>query len=185
MPPPPISNKPLVVRLKVTTAGMSQVGKSCLIKYYCEGRFVKKYLPTIGVDYGVRALDLEGCTVRINFFDLSGLDEYQDIRKEFYSDTQGLLLIFDMSNRDSFTALEKYYGEFIKSSTGAGAGAGSVSIYVIGTKADLPAAVSVDEATTYASRLKGVFFKVSSCTGDGVAPALNTIFKQLFSKAKA
>lgn len=60
-----------------------------------------------------------------------------------------------MSNRDSFTALEKYYGEFIKSSTGAGAGAGSVSIYVIGTKADLPAAVSVDEATTYASRLKG------------------------------
>ncbi|EFO61041.1 RabB [Giardia lamblia P15] len=183
MPPPPISNKPPVIRLKVTTAGMSQVGKSCLIKYYCEGRFVKKYLPTIGVDYGVRALDLEGCTVRINFFDLSGLDEYQDIRKEFYSDTQGLLLIFDMSNRDSFTALEKYYGEFVKSSMGVGAG--TVSIYVIGTKADLPVAVSVDEATAYASRLKAAFFKVSSCTGDGVASALNTIFKQLFSKARA
>lgn len=183
MPPPPITDKPLVVRLKVTTTGMSQVGKSCLIKHYCEGRFVKKYLPTIGVDYGVRALELEGCTVRINFFDLSGLDEYQDIRKEFYSDTQGLLLVFDMSNRESFTALEKYYGEFAKSSTGAGSA--TASVYLIGTKADLPAAVSVDEATAYASRLKATFFKVSSCTGDGVASALNTIFKQIFSKTRA
>lgn len=181
MPPPPITDKPLVVRLKVTTAGMSQVGKSCLIKHYCEGRFVKKYLPTIGVDYGVRALELEGCTVRINFFDLSGLDEYQDIRREFYADTQGLLLVFDMSNRDSFVALEKYHGEFIRASTGTG----SVSIYLIGTKADLPAAVSVDEAMAYASRLKATFFKVSSCTGDGVASALNTIFKQIFSKTRA
>lgn len=179
MPPPPIIDKPLVVRLKVTTTGMSQVGKSCLIKHYCEGRFVKKYLPTIGVDYGVRALELDGCTVRINFFDLSGLDEYQDIRKEFYADTQGLLLMFDMSNRDSFTALDKYHGEFIKESTG------SASIYLIGTKADLPAAVSVDEATAYASRLKATFFKVSSSTGDGVASTLNTIFKQIFSKTRA
>lgn len=180
MPPPAITERPLVVRLKVTTAGMSQVGKSCLIKHYCEGRFVKKYLPTIGVDYGVRALEMDGRTVRVNFFDLSGLDEYQDIRKEFYADTQGLLLVFDLSNRDSFTALDKFYGEFIKVSTGAA----SVSVYVIGTKGDLPPAVSPEEAASYASKIKGTFFRVSSSTGEGVAEALNTIFHKIFLKVK-
>lgn len=34
--------------------GMAGVGKSCLIKRYCEEKFVQKYISTIGVDYGVK-----------------------------------------------------------------------------------------------------------------------------------
>jgi DnaJ family protein C protein 27 len=35
------------------------VGKSCLIKRYCEGKFVSRYISTIGVDFGVRAVTIE------------------------------------------------------------------------------------------------------------------------------
>lgn len=42
--------------LKVASMGDTRVGKSCLIKRYCEGRFVDKYITTIGVDYGVKKM---------------------------------------------------------------------------------------------------------------------------------
>lgn len=73
-------------RLKILVAGPHQSGKSCLIKNYCEGRFVKKYLPTIGIDYGVRNVNVNGTDVKINFFDASGNDDFKEIRMPFYKD---------------------------------------------------------------------------------------------------
>jgi small GTP-binding protein len=77
-----VSPKP---RLHVVTTGDSQVGKSCLIKRYCENKFVSRYIPTIGVDYGVKVVEVAGGGhARANFFDLSGVDAHLEIRNEFY-----------------------------------------------------------------------------------------------------
>lgn len=46
-------------RIKILTLGDVGVGKSCLVKYYCEGRFVSKYIPTIGIDYGVKKVPIQ------------------------------------------------------------------------------------------------------------------------------
>ena len=72
-------------------------GKSCLIKNYCEGRYVRKYLPTVGIDYGVRVVEICGAKVRINFFDTSGAMEFKAIRTEFYEDTHALIYVIDSS----------------------------------------------------------------------------------------
>ena len=78
------------------------MGKSCLIKRYCEGRFVKRYISTIGVDYGVKKLTIKGQAISINFFDLSGNEDYREIRTEFYEDTSGIIMVYDVDNKDSF-----------------------------------------------------------------------------------
>jgi hypothetical protein len=81
-----------IQRLKILSIGDSQAGKSCLIKRYCENKFIPKYIPTIGVDYGVKPVTVGSTPIRINFFDLSGIDAYAEIRNEFYKDTQGVRL---------------------------------------------------------------------------------------------
>lgn len=48
---------------------------------------------------------------RINFFDLSGLPEYQELRQDFYSDTQGVLLVFDVTRRETFARLQQWLDE--------------------------------------------------------------------------
>ena len=57
---PPSQNGPPPIlapsRIKIISMGSGGSGKSCLIKRYCEDRFVAKYIATIGVDYGGRAL---------------------------------------------------------------------------------------------------------------------------------
>lgn len=48
------------VCFKIISVGNSEVGKSCLIKRYCEEKFVERYISTIGIDYGVKKLKIKG-----------------------------------------------------------------------------------------------------------------------------
>ena len=74
--------QPQHMRLKIITLGEARVGKTCLVKKFCEPRrvVVGKYFPTIGVDYGVKTIskgrDGEAQTqdIKIEFYDLSGKD---------------------------------------------------------------------------------------------------------------
>lgn len=135
-------------RIKILTLGNANVGKSCFVKRYCEDRFVMKYIPTIGIDYGVKTAAIRpgevakykvlenahnnsnskdqgtrrsGGTgtssappptaVRINFWDVAGGREAFEIRNEFYGSAQGLLLMYDVRDIDSFKALDSWWEE--------------------------------------------------------------------------
>jgi DnaJ family protein C protein 27 len=125
--------KPENVIFKITSVGNSEVGKSCLIKRYCEGRFVKRYITTIGVDYGVKKLTLDGHSVSINFFDLSGNKDYKSIRTDFYQDTSGVLMCYDVDNKDSFTSLVHWEDEMKR----YGVDMARVKVVVAGNKSDV------------------------------------------------
>ena len=95
--------------MKILSMGDEGTGKSCLIKRYCEERFISKYIRTVGVDYGVKPVSWMGKDVRVNFWDLSGNDAFYEIRNEFYKDTNGVLLVFDVTNRASFQHLLRFF----------------------------------------------------------------------------
>merc|ERR1711865_1125085 len=89
-----------ILRVKVISMGESGVGKSCIIKRYCEEQFVSRYISTIGVDFGVKNVKLkEGVEAKVNFWDLAGAAEFFEVRNEFYKDTQGAILVFDVSKK--------------------------------------------------------------------------------------
>ncbi|ORC85933.1 ras-related GTP-binding protein [Trypanosoma theileri] len=124
-------------RIKIISLGSSGVGKSCVIKRYCEGRFVPKYIPTIGIDYGVKRVEVRAPTtvssssssshqaptatavggkisVRVNFWDMAGAEEYLEIRNEFYAAAEGVLLVYDVTDAASFAALDGWLKEMEK-----------------------------------------------------------------------
>lgn len=53
------------ILIKVISVGDTQTGKSCLIKRFCEGRFINKYVTTIGVDYGVKKMNIQNKKVAV------------------------------------------------------------------------------------------------------------------------
>lgn len=61
---------------QLISIGDAKTGKSCIIKRYCEGKFVNKYITTIGVDYGVKKVNVHNKNVAVNFFDISGSPDY-------------------------------------------------------------------------------------------------------------
>ena len=88
------------VRVRIISLGDVRVGKSCLIKKYCEPtRFVRNHIPTIGVDYGVKAIprkmnDGRLLELKIDFFDLSGKIKCPPCMPITYSQGSYLLLHF-------------------------------------------------------------------------------------------
>ena len=69
------------------------------------------YIPTIGIDYGVKPVTSDQYEVRINFFDMAGPDEYGEIRNEFYADAQACLLAYDISDACTFVRLRRWVEE--------------------------------------------------------------------------
>jgi DnaJ family protein C protein 27 len=53
----------------------------------------------------------DGLQVKLHFFDLAGDQMYYEVRREFYRDTQAVLLVFDVANRASFTGLDMWVKE--------------------------------------------------------------------------
>jgi len=108
--------------------GAEKTGKSCLIKRYCEKRFVLKYMATIGIDYGATKIFVDKREVSVHIFDTSGNPLFKDIRNEFFQvkfsfcipnliffkilqDAHGILLVFDVTRKETFYALPKLLHE--------------------------------------------------------------------------
>uniref|UniRef100_A0A7S0ELM2 RJL family GTPase n=1 Tax=Hanusia phi TaxID=3032 RepID=A0A7S0ELM2_9CRYP len=160
VPKPPKRN---VIRIKIISMGDAGCGKSCLIKRYCEEKFVSKYISTIGVDYGVKSVVVNNQQVKANFWDLAGGPEYFDVRNEFYRDAQGAILVFDVSNRSSFEALEAWVQEAYKH------GAKDLQIAVCGNKCDSKSReVKPKEAQAWANKNGYLYFETSANRLKGV-----------------
>jgi DnaJ family protein C protein 27 len=166
---------PQINRIKVLTMGSDNTGKSCLVKRYCEERFISKYIATIGVDYGVKPVQIDGISVRVNFWDLSGHQEFFEIRNEFYKDAQGILLVYDASSRDSFGALDAWINEAKK----FGANLSSIPVVLCANKVDKRRFVSEDEGREYAQDNGFTYFETSASSGANVQEMFDHLFQSV------
>ena len=176
-PPPPRANNTDTVRLKLLTMGAAHSGKSCLVKRYCEGRFVAKYVQTVGVDYGVKPVNVDGAAVRINFWDLSGHCAFLEVRNEFYKDTSGALLVYDVSDSASFASLTSWLEEAYKYGLKE-----SVPVVVCANKVDKPRKVSEAEGRKWASKQGFEYFETSAASGANVAEVFECVFRRALGR---
>jgi len=162
-------------RIKVVSMGDEGVGKSCLIKRYCEEKFVSKHVSTIGVDFGVKPVPMQGQTVRVNFWDLAGGEEYFEIRNEFYKDAQGAIVVFDVGDRQSFESMERWLKEANDH------GAKDLVLAICANKSDCGGrrAVSEAEGKKWAAARSALYFETSAKDGDGVQAMFEGLFARI------
>jgi DnaJ family protein C protein 27 len=195
-------------RIKIISLGDSSVGKSCLIKRYCERKFINRYICTIGIDFGVRSIWINKNTydvihkddsltstststivnedsamreVLINFFDIAGSAEYLDIRNEFHVDTQGILLVFDVNNRPSYEHLHVWLEEHQKYNTTTYEKA-IKNIIVLGNKSDelsVKREVTENEARQWCESRNYKYYETSASSGANVIDAFESFFKMV------
>lgn len=167
-------NKPL--RIKIISMGNTEVGKSCIIKRFCEKRFVAKYLATIGIDYGVTRASVKDRDVKINIFDMAGHPIFYEVRNEFYKDTQGAMLVYDVSDRSSFESLESWVNE-MKSEIGNKTEIDNVTVVVCANKCDKRRVVDRTDGQLWADAQGFKYFETSAQTGDGVQEVFQALFE--------
>ena len=170
------------LKVKIISIGDSEVGKSCIIKRYCEKRFVPKYLQTIGIDYGVTKVNVKDREVKVNIFDMSGHVIFHEVRNEFYKDTQGAILVFDVTDKSSFDALENWVTE-IKQDLEiihSGHWFENIIFAVCANKIDKgKRAIEESDARMWA-HLKGFhYFETSASSGVGINEMFETLLTEI------
>lgn len=170
---------------KTMVIGEGAVGKTTLVNRYVTGVFERDYKTTIGSQFAVKlthisAPELEYSTgIKIQAWDVAGQARFKAVRKMYYSGAAGVILVFDVTRRRSFTELVKWVEE-ADESIGA-----RVPIICVGNKTDLPdRAIPSDEAKRWAEDKGFLYMESSAKTGEGVADMFTVLAEVMWREAR-
>lgn len=101
--------------IKVLCLGDGAVGKTSLIRRFAHNKFTKSYLETLGVDITDKIVTVTKANEKINLkmviWDIAGQDRYIHYRTAFYSGTEALIIVADVTNPTTFDNLQLWKSE--------------------------------------------------------------------------
>ncbi|CAM6098276.1 unnamed protein product [Calypogeia fissa] len=147
-------------RMKLLLIGDSGVGKSCLLLRFCDNSFVTSFITTIGIDFKVKTIELEGKRIRLQIWDTAGQERFRTITTAYYRGAMGILLVYDISDQGSFLNVRNWIGSIAEYASE------NVNVILVGNKAD------VDDATR----------KVPTADGQALADEFNIKFFETSAK---
>lgn len=127
--------------LKIIMVGDSGVGKSCLLKSFMGDPFQQGYNSTIGVDFEIKPMNIDGRTVNLQIWDTAGQERFRTITTSYYRISDAVLMVFDVTASDSFANLRPWLEDVRLYARE------NVDVLVVGNKVDLKEDRQVDHAT--------------------------------------
>uniref|UniRef100_A0A672YQJ9 Ras-related protein Rab-19 n=1 Tax=Sphaeramia orbicularis TaxID=375764 RepID=A0A672YQJ9_9TELE len=116
---------------KIILVGDSDVGKTCVVQSFKSGIFIEKQQNTIGVDFTVRTLDIDGKKVKMQVWDTAGQERFRTITQSYYRSAHGAMVAYDITRRPTFESVPHWIREVEQY------GAASIVLILIGNKSDL------------------------------------------------
>eukprot|EP00930_Biecheleria_cincta_P040009 TRINITY_DN2744_c0_g1_i1.p1 TRINITY_DN2744_c0_g1~~TRINITY_DN2744_c0_g1_i1.p1 ORF type:complete len:207 (-),score=51.60 TRINITY_DN2744_c0_g1_i1:64-684(-) len=152
---------------KLLLIGDSGVGKSCLLLRFADDTYTESYISTIGVDFKIRTLDLDGKTVKLQIWDTAGQERFRTITSSYYRGAHGIIVVYDVTDKESFNNVKHWMQEIDKYA------ADGVNKLLVGNKCDLSSkkVVSYDEAKELAESLQVQFMETSAKNAHNVEQA--------------
>ncbi|MHA2224975.1 MAG: Rab family GTPase [Candidatus Hodarchaeales archaeon] len=149
---------------KIVILGQGGVGKTSLIRRYVQRTFSNEYIKTIGSNFLLKKIQLkEGMKMTMQLWDLSGQDSFRNIRPQYYLNSRGGILVFDLTRHTTLESLENWYSDFTQKT-------GDVPLMVFGNKSDLKEQIEVqhDEGKMVAQKFGAEYLETSALNGTGV-----------------
>lgn len=170
---------------KIMVIGEGAVGKTTLVNRYVTGTFERDYKTTIGSQFAVKLAHISppetdyAIGIKQQAWDVAGQARFKAVRKMYYSGAAGVIVVFDVTRRRSFTELSKWIQE-ADESIGI-----RVPMIVVGNKTDLPdRAVPSDEAKRWAEDQGFLYMESSAKTGEGVADMFTVLAEVMWQEAR-
>ena len=158
--------------LKLLTLGESQVGKSSILFRYSDNKFLLTKAATIGIDMKSKIIKSGTEKIKVSIYDTAGQERFRSIIKNYYKGANGVLLVYDITKRDTFKKLDFWLEDLKNNSDDID----NLFIFLVGNKSDLEEnrEVSLEEANEFAKSKKLPYMEVSAKSGKNV--------KELFEK---
>ena len=159
--------------------GNSIVGKTSILTKYTSKAYTESYVATVGLDFFTKDETIDSKTIRIKIWDTAGQERYKAITKCFFQRAQGIIIVFDVTNKRSFDDL-KMWIDSIKSQSKLTEDLENMPIILIGNKIDLPKRVIDKEtALNFAKEQNLEYYETSAKTGEGIDNAIKELVKKV------
>lgn len=168
-------------QFKVILLGDIAVGKTSILKRFIDDCFEKEYYCTVGVEFkmkSIRVNDKE--TACLQIWDTCGEEKYRTITRQYYRETQGALLVFDLSNRISFEKINDWLNDLKEN------GPRDVTVTLVGNKCDLEAKeIEIEEIKTILkAHPKLEYFETSALTGKNIIEIFKNLTDRIIRREK-
>jgi len=94
--------------IKLLLIGDSGVGKSCLLLRFCEDSFTPSFITTIGIDFKIRTVEIDGKKIKLQIWDTAGQERFRTITTAYYRGAMGILLVYDVTDEKSFMSIRNW-----------------------------------------------------------------------------
>ena len=162
------------ISLKILILGDSSVGKTSLLLKYVDGYFPLIYVATIGVEYKVKTININGTDINLHIWDTAGQERFRSITKNFMKGADGIIYVFDITQKNSFHNLKNW----IKESEQATEGFKKI---IVGNKIDLESDRSVDKEffKNFCNTNGFIGLEISAKTGINVSECFEKLAKSI------
>ena len=156
------------ITLKFIILGDSNVGKTSLILKYTDNYYADSHVATIGIDYKIKIVTINGVNLKLQIWDTSGQERFRSMTYTFLKNANGIIFVYDITNKKTFEGVK----EWIKDAENNGS---SFEKILIGNKCDLEGKreVSHDVLEKFGNKKKIKFFETSAKTNINVNEAFD------------
>lgn len=149
---------------------------------YVDNTFSQSMLSTIGVDFKTRTITVDRRQVKLQIWDTAGHERFRTITNAFYRGAMGILLVYDITNKQSFANISHW----IKNITEQCSGGDAPAILIAGNKSDLNErrVVSLEEAQEMAEFHHVKCMETSAQSGQNIEEAFLYLAEQILRKEK-
>ena len=164
--------------IKVVLLGEAGVGKTCIIKQFTENKFDINVISSLSAQFVSKTIEYTdfGKALKFDIWDTVGQERFRSIAKIFYKDAHVVILVYDITSKKSFNALNDFWIGEIKNNCN-----GSPLFAIIGNKNDLYMKQEVDplDAKDLAKKIGGIFQLTSAKTAEGISQLFDIIGKKI------
>ena len=107
------------------------VGKSCLLLRFCDDSFTPSFITTIGIDYKIRSMEIDGKRIKMQIWDTAGQERFRTITSAYYRGAMGIMLVYDVTDERSFNNVRNWVKN-VEQNASEG-----VNMILVGNKTDM------------------------------------------------
>jgi small GTP-binding protein len=166
------------ILIKLGTFGESAVGKSCLLNRFVNETFNPEHEITPTCEILEKTITMGKRTFYLKLWDTAGQERLYAITKQYYQGLQGLILVYDQTNRESFTKLSNWHEKI-----NAELNLEKIGIVIVANKSDLEnKQVQVEEGKKFAEEVKAPFIETSAAKNINVEKCFDILVKEVIKK---
>ncbi|XP_071965278.1 ras-related protein Rab-13-like [Antedon mediterranea] len=165
---------------KVLIVGETNVGKTCLLRRYSEGTSSEMQTKaTLGLDFRVKTIEVDGRTMKLQLWDTSGQERFRSMTRSYYRGAVGILLTYDVTQEKTFRTLNDWLKDIERNAPE------DVELIIVGNKCDSDARVIATETgSQFAIQRNLTFFETSAKTNINVNNAFETLAQAMAANSR-